>query len=189
MHTALRRSRRRIPWALLALVVALLLVQGCATDPAPQDAAAQETGTPATGRPVAGSRAPDFTLTDLDGNTVRLSDLLGKVVFLNFWATWCSPCRAEMPDIEALHRKYRDRGVVVLGVDLRESESTVRTYLERGGYTWTFLIDTTGRVASAYRVSAIPTSFFIDREGVIRAVVIGGMTASTMEARLALAMQ
>ena len=185
MHTALRRGPPRVIWAMLTGVLALLLVPGCDSAPA------AEAGNPvaATGRPVVGSLAPDFTLTDLDGNSVRLADFRGQAVFLNFWATWCPPCRAEMPDIEALHRKYRDRGVVVLGVDLRESESTVRTYLERGGYTWTFLIDTTGRVASAYRVSAIPTSFFIDREGVIRAVVIGGMTASTMEARLALAMQ
>ena len=183
MHIALKRGPPRVIWAMLTVVLALLLVPGCDSAPA------SEEGNPATGRPVVGSLAPDFTLTDLDGNSVRLQDLRGQVVFLNFWATWCPPCRAEMPDIEALHRKYRDRGVVVLGVDLRESESGVRAYVEGGGYTWTFLIDTTGQVAAAYRVSAIPTSFFIDKEGTIRAVAIGGMTASTMEAKLAQAMQ
>ena len=129
MHIALKRGPPRVIWAMLTVVLALLLVPGCDSAPA------SEEGNPATGRPVVGSLAPDFTLTDLDGNSVRLQDLRGQVVFLNFWATWCPPCRAEMPDIEALHRKYRDRGVVVLGVDLRESESGVRAYVEGGGYT------------------------------------------------------
>ena len=183
MNVTLKRSPRRVLWVLLVLVLLALVFQGCDSAPAP------EAGNPAAGRPAVGKPAPDFTLKDLDGNTVSLSDFRGKVVFLNFWATWCPPCRAEMPDIEALHRQYRDQGVVVLGVDLREGEGTVRTYVEGGGYTWTFLLDKTGQVGTQYRVSAIPTSYFIDSEGIIRAVAIGGMTRQTMEAKLALAMR
>jgi len=188
MLTTVKRNPRRLLWAILALTLALLLVQGCSPAAAPGESN-PVAGQPAPGRPELGKMAPDFTLKDLDGNTVSLSDLRGKVVFLNFWATWCPPCRAEMPDIEALHQKYRDQGVVILGVDLRESESTVRTYVEGGGYTWTFLLDKTGQVGTQYRVSAIPTSYFIDSEGIIRSLAIGGMPAATMEANLAKAMQ
>ncbi|MBL7165624.1 MAG: TlpA family protein disulfide reductase [Dehalococcoidales bacterium] len=163
----------------LVLVLFTLLLQGCDS----------ESGLASSGRAELDKPAPDFTLKDLDGNTVRLSDLRGKVVFLNFWATWCPPCRAEMPDIEKVHRKYKDQDVVVLGIDLRESASTVRRFVEDGGYTWAFLLDTTGYVGSIYRVSAIPTSYFVDKKGIIRAVAIGGMTGATIEANLAEAMK
>jgi cytochrome c biogenesis protein CcmG/thiol:disulfide interchange protein DsbE len=165
--------------AILVLALLALVLQACSP----------ESGSASSDRAEIGKPAPDFTLQDLDGNTVRLSDFRGKVVFLNFWATWCPPCRAEMPAIETLHRKYRDGDVVVLGIDLRESASTVRAFVEEGGYTWTFLLDTTGRVGSMYQVRGIPASYFVDRKGIIRAVAIGGMTGATMEAKLAQAMQ
>jgi len=179
MHIKLRIHGFRLAVALTVLAILTLGLQACSPT-----LEAASSGTAELDKP-----APDFTLKDLDGNTVRLSDLRGKVVFLNFWATWCPPCRAEMPDIEKVHRKYRDQDVVVLGIDLRESASTVRPFVEDGGYTWAFLLDTTGEVGSMYRVGAIPTSFFIDKKGIIRAVTIGGMTAATMEAKLAQAMQ
>ena len=177
MHTGLRIHGFRLAAALTALAILTLAFQAC------------DSGTASSGRAELDKPAPDFTLKDLDGNTVRLSDFLGKVVFLNFWATWCPPCRNEMPDIEKVHWKYKDRDVVVLGIDLRENASTVRPFVEDGGYTWTFLLDTTGEVGSMYSVSAIPTSYFVDRNGIIRAVVIGGMTGATMEAKLAQAME
>ena len=177
MNIRLKNLSFRPVMVILALALFTLLLQGCDTGPA------------SSGRAELGNSAPDFTLPDLDGNTVRLSDFRGKVVFLNFWATWCPPCRAEMPDIEKVHQKYKDQDVVVLGIDLRENASTVRAFVEGGGYTWAFLLDTTGEVGSMYRVSAIPTSYFVDKKGVIRAVAIGGMTGATMEAKLAQAMQ
>ena len=179
MHTGLRIKGFRLAVVLTALAILIPGFQGCGS----------ESGTASSGKAEMDKPAPDFTLKDLDGNTVRLSDFRGKVVFLNFWATWCPPCRAEMPDIEKVHRKYKDQDVVVLGIDLRESASTVRAFVEDGGYTWAFLLDTTGEVGSMYRVSAIPTSYFVDKKGIIRAVTIGGMTAATMEAKLAQAMQ
>ena len=136
-----------------------------------------------------GHAAPDFTLVDLEGNMVSLSDFRGETVFINFWATWCPPCRAEMPAIEAVYQKYKDKGVVVIGIDFWESDGLVRQYIQDGGYSWTFVTDATGEVTASYRVKAIPTSFFIDREGVIRAVNIGDMTKLAMETELAKAMR
>jgi thiol-disulfide isomerase/thioredoxin len=136
-----------------------------------------------------GELAPDFTLVDLEGNQISLSDFRGKTVFINFWATWCPPCRAEMPEIEAIYQEYTDKDVVVIGVDLWESDDVVRQYIQEGGYSWTFVTDTTGVVTASYKVIGIPASFFIDREGIIRAVSLGAMTKRAMETNLAKAMQ
>ena len=142
-----------------------------------------------TAAPVVGHPAPGFTLTDLDGNAVRLSDFRGKVVFLNFWATWCPPCRAEMPEMEELHQEYQDKDVVIIGVDLGEFRSSVKSFVEENGYSWTFVIDSTGEVARDYMVTGIPSSFSIDEDGIIRALQVGAMSKAVMEARLAEAMQ
>ncbi|MFC1991764.1 TlpA family protein disulfide reductase [Chloroflexota bacterium] len=132
-----------------------------------------------------GTLAPDFTLTDLDGNQVSLSDFRGKTVFLNFWATWCPPCRAEMPEMESVYQEYKDKEVVIIGVDIQETEETVRQFVQEGGYSWTFLLDTSGTVAADYEVVAIPTSLFLDKEGIIRAVNVNAMTKREIEAKLA----
>ena len=200
MNLALSRRVRRLLWVLPALVLPLLLVQGCAPATEAGNPAAGEpaSGNPTSGEPAPGEwvtsespigkLAPDFTLADLDGNTVRLSDLRGKVVFLNFWTTWFPACRVEMPDIEEVYQKYRDQDVVVLGIDFQESTDTVRAFVEAGGYSWVFLMDTTGEVTVRYGIRPIPTSFFIDKKGIIRAAAIGAMTAALMEANLARAM-
>ena len=168
----------RVIVALLALILlGALVVTGCSTT---------SQGATSIGLNV-GNLAPDFTLTDLDGNQVTLSDFRGKAVFINFWATWCPPCRAEMPEIEAVYQAYKDRDVVVIGVDLNESVNEVRQYVEEGGYSWIFVIDT-GLVSRNYRVTAIPTSFFLDKEGIIRDVSIGAMSRVTMASKLAKAL-
>ncbi len=184
------RKRNRLDFkkkALIFLIVmlGLLVVQACASSPQAVPDGQQE----ATVGINVGQIAPGFTLFDLDGNEISLSDFRGKTVFINFWATWCPPCRAEMPEIEAVHQEYKDKGVVVIGVDIVEPESTVRQYIKRGGFTWTIVLDSTGEVASDYQIAAIPTSFFIDREGIIRAVNIGAMTKKAMEAKLAKAIR
>jgi peroxiredoxin len=166
---------------LIAVVLlGLLATTGCTTS------AGNNT---APGAAVVGRPAPDFTLADLDGNQVSLSDFRGETVFINFWATWCPPCREEMPAIEALYQQYKDKDVVVLGVDILETEGEVRQFVEEGDYSWTFVLDTTGEVTASYQVAAIPTSFFIDKEGIIRTIQIGAMTKGAMEARLLAAME
>ena len=177
-------SRRGAVAFFIIVALGLLLIQACTPSSQAMQGDQQEA---AVGINV-GEIAPDFTLLDLDGNEVGLSEFRGEVVFVNFWATWCPPCRAEMPDIESLYQEYKDKGVVVIGIDIGESEATVRQFVQQGGYSWTFVLDSTGAVAANYNIRAIPTSFFIDREGVIQAVNIGAMTKRGMEATLAEAM-
>lgn len=113
-----------------------------------------------------GKLAPDFTLPTLDGGRVSLADYRGRTVFLNFWATWCPPCKEEMPFIEAIHRE-KDRDVVVLGVDLGESRETVRAFARKNGITFPILLDGSTRVMEQYNVRYIPTSLFINPQGII----------------------
>ncbi|MGE5618840.1 MAG: TlpA family protein disulfide reductase [Sphingomonadaceae bacterium] len=152
--------------------------------------AAQPAGGPSSGaaRPDVGPRvgnlAPDFSLKGLDGQTVRLSELRGKPVLVNFWATWCPPCRQEMPDLEKVYQRYRDEGVVFLGVNKEEDAETVRKFVEQNRYSWTFLLDSDGKVGNSYWVSGIPTSYFVDREGIVRDIHIGILNVSLLEAKL-----
>ncbi|KKM11481.1 hypothetical protein SY88_08465 [Clostridiales bacterium PH28_bin88] len=141
---------------------------------------------PEEARPLVGYPAPDFTLTDLEGKTVRLSDLRGQPVYLNFWATWCPPCREEMPDIQQV---YTEKGQQVrfLAINLTGTEKTVqgvREFLSAGGYTFPVLLDKDNAVSEQYQVRAIPTSIFIDAAGVIRYRYAGAMSKEMLEAAL-----
>src|SRR5439155_21392245 len=131
---------------------------------------------------------PDFSLEALDGEVVKLSDLRGQPVFINFWATWCGPCKIEMPDIEQVYQANRDRGLVVLGVDVQESGPKVQEYLANAGngkYSWRFVLDRSGQTMLDYRVTGIPSSFFVDRDGVIRDIIIGSTSRPAMETKVA----
>jgi peroxiredoxin len=112
-----------------------------------------------------------FTLTSLDGRTYSLASLSGKVVLLNFWATWCPPCRKEMPDLEKLSHAYADKGLVVLAVS-DEDRDTVAPFIEKQKYTFPVLLDTGGKVHEAFDVDGIPKTFVFDREGRIAAQAI-----------------
>lgn len=133
--------------------------------------------------------APDFTLYDQYGNLHTLSDYQGQVVFLNFWATWCPPCRAEMPDIEALYEKYTvdpDSGVVILGVAFpglgQETDTEgVKDFLEENGYYYPVLMDTEAELLYNYGITAFPTTFMIAADGTIYGYLTGAMDAETME--------
>ncbi len=127
---------------------------------------------PAETAPVIGRPAADFALKDLAGRTVRLADQKGKTVFLNFWASWCPPCREEMPSIERLHRRLKGRDFVILAVSLDRSD--IRSFVEEGKYSFTILLDPQSEVARNYGVTAIPTTFIVDKNGVIRQKVLGG---------------
>ncbi|MCH8206275.1 MAG: TlpA family protein disulfide reductase [Chloroflexi bacterium] len=107
----------------------------------------------------------DFELTLFDGQSLRLSDLRGKVVVLNFWASWCPPCRAEMPDFQEMWEEMRDEDVVFVGIALGESERSARAFAETTGVTYPLGLDETGRISRDYRVTSLPTTVLIDREG------------------------
>lgn len=119
--------------------------------------------------------APDFTLTDLDGNSVSLSDYSGTPVLINFWATWCPPCRSELPLIQQYQDKYGDE-FVVLAVDGGETAEDVQSFVDAQGYTMKFLLDPDFVVAELYQVRGFPTSLFIDANGAIQKVHIGELT-------------
>jgi thiol-disulfide isomerase/thioredoxin len=131
-------------------------------------------------------RSPkDFTLNTLntvnaiDGNRVTLSGLKGKVVFLNFWATWCPPCRAEMPSMEILHQRFQNDGLVFLSVDIRESSEEVQKFLTNNKLTFTTALDTSGSVSNDYNIQAIPSTYIIDRDGKIIISSVGGRNWNT----------
>ncbi|QBS36725.1 TlpA family protein disulfide reductase [Thermaerobacter sp. FW80] len=155
---------------------------GDAPAPAP-DSSVRTPVPPPPGTPVVapGTPAPDFELRNLDGRPVRLSDFRGKVVFLNFWASWCYPCRQEMPEIRKLVAEEPD-DLVVLGVTTSDKASPqeIKDFVEANGYDWTFVYDEGSRVGRLYRVTFIPTSYFIDPGGVVRARYIGPMTVEQM---------
>lgn len=135
--------------------------------------------------PRVGMPAPDFALIDLaSGERVQLLSLRGSPVWINFWATWCEACRVEMPAMQKVYEQYKDEGLVILGVDAQESAEAVNSYTTEGGYTWTFLIDTDGSVLNEYFVFAIPTHFFVDRNGVIKGIEVGAPPEESVERHL-----
>lgn len=134
-------------------------------------------------RPEVGFPAPDFALTDLDGNPVRLSELRGQPVFINFWATWCPPCREEMPEIQKVYEEKGEK-VKFLAINLtgtEKSTDSVRRFLSSNGYTFPVLLDQDGSAAQRYLVRAIPTSFFVNAQGVVSYKHTGPMTREAME--------
>ncbi len=124
-----------------------------------------------------GSLAPNFEAQDPDGNLVRLSDFQGKPVILNFWATWCTACRAEIPALQRVFEERRDEGLEVIGVDWGEGRSgAARSYMDDLDATYTVAIDPSGDIGDAYRVRGLPLTLAIDRDGVVREVVSGELT-------------
>ena len=150
---------------LAAVPVLILLAYGFRTDP-------RAVPSPLVGRPAA-----EFALTAFDGKPVSLASLRGQVVVLNFWASWCFPaCYEEAPVLEAGWRAYRERGVVVLGVDIQDTEEAARRFIERFGLTFPNAPDPGGKVSIDYGVYGVPETFVIDRSGRIRAKHVGAAT-------------
>ena len=134
---------------------------------------------------LSGQKAADFTLTDVSGKSLKLSALRGKVVLLDFWATWCGPCRIEMPSIQRFHHEFKDKGLVVLGINQGETAMVVQPFLKRNGFDFRILLDQTRTVSQKYQVSGIPTLFIIDKEGTIRAHFVGVRDEATVREALA----
>ncbi|MED1948064.1 MULTISPECIES: peroxiredoxin [Brevibacillus] len=131
-----------------------------------------------------GNTAPDFELQQIGGDTVKLSDLRGKKVILNLWATWCPPCRAEMPDMQRYYEENKEKGVVILGVNLTDTESSpeaVADFVKLYGITFPILLDPDKEVANVYKAISIPTTYIIDSNGVVQNKYIGPMSEEVME--------
>ena len=140
-------------------------------------------GTPLSSSPSPreGFYAPDFMLDTLQGEQVKLSNLRGKIVVVNFWTTWCPPCRAETPALETAYESYKDSDVVILGVNLTDQDSLkdVESFVQEFGLTYPILLDRDGAVGLLYQLNGLPTTFFISHEGIIRTVVVGGPMSET----------
>jgi len=152
----------RLGWP-IPLLLGLLLLTACRPGPSPTPAP-PPTPPPAAGI-LAGRPAPDFTLALLDGGTLRLSDLRGRWVVLNFWASWCPPCREEMPGLQRAYEDFRERGVAFVGVAMADSLPDARSFAREVGITYPVGLDETGEIALAYQVLALPITVFIDPEG------------------------
>ena len=134
---------------------------------------------------TAGAPAPEFSLQSLDGRMVSLNDFRGKSVVVNFWATWCPPCRSEMPDMEQIARERAD-DVVVLAVNVQEAREPVRRFVDQYGLTFPIVLDTSGDVTQSFGVQSLPTSFFVDREGRVAAFNMGALNKSAIARKLEL---
>ena len=182
-HSARTHTRtvRIVLWALCAAMAAVgLFLHGAPVD-------LLGVGRP-SGPPTAaeiGERAPDLRLPLAGGGEVDLAQYRGQVVLVNFWATWCAPCTAEMPALERVYQAQRDRGFAVLAVDVQEREEPVSSFLGQLGVTFPSALDRTGEIARLYRATGLPTTFLIDRGGVIRDVRVGPLTEAMLEERLA----
>lgn len=162
----------------------LILVAGAAWIILSADANASNSITPA---PQSGFIAPDFTLKTASGESYTLSDLQGQAVLVNIWATWCPPCRAEMPAIQVMYDEYKEQGLVVLAVNstVQDNPLEIAPFVQQYNLTFPILLDETGDVSRAYQVRSLPSSYFINRQGIITEVVIGGpMSEALLRTRI-----
>ncbi len=165
----------------LGLLAGVLIFFGLPALRAASGSAAQTPAGPSAPAPVVGAPAPDFVLTNLDGQQVRLSDLKGRVVLLNFWATWCGPCEAEMPAIQDRYTTFKGQGLVVLGINQDEDAETVRAFVERLGLSFTILLDPGAVVGELYRARGLPMTFIVDRDGQIVIQKVGYMSDGQLD--------
>ena len=169
---------------LLVLAVAAILVGVVAwvVDKPSDDGVTLLPGGAAAGpAPRAGDVPPDFQATAVDGAAISIAALKGQPTWLTFGASWCPDCRAEATDLQATYAKYKPQGLAVLGIFIQEDQAAVRDYAKRVGFTFPMVADPTGRIADLYRTYGIPLHFFIGRDGVIREVRIGRLSAGDME--------
>lgn len=174
----IEESRSVAPWRRLLITLAVLLpligilAYGFMRDPRYINS------------PLIGQQAAPFTVTLFDGKKLSLDDLRGKTVFLNFWASWCPPCRAEARDLEAAWQRVKDSDVVFLGVDIQDTEENARAYLKEFNVTYPNGRDLSGKVAVDYGVWGIPETFFIDPQGRITYKHVGSLGTALITARL-----
>lgn len=130
------------------------------------------------GKLAPGKPAPEFELGTLDGQMLSLSQFRGSPVLLNFWATWCGPCRREMPYLQKVYERWQGVGLVLLAINIGESPPDVAEFMQAGRFTFPVLMDVSGEVATRYGIEGIPTTFFIDAEGIIQEVQVGAFPSA-----------
>lgn len=140
---------------------------------------------PSGGRPRQGDPAPDFAVVLFDGSEVSLSDLRGQVVVLNFWASWCTPCRREAPELQAVWEMYEGKGVVFLGLSYKDAKDASRAFIEEFGITYPNGADPRGKISRTYGLIAVPETFVIDAEGKVAWFHIGEVQSDELARRLA----
>ena len=174
--------------ALVPLPVPTPRVLRRADRPASSAAAPTETQQLVAALPKVGSLAPDFTMRTLDGDSVTLSDLRGRPVVLNFWASWCPPCRDEAPALRAFYADHRAHGLVVLGVNVtaQDTVEAAQNFVVEFGLEYPIPLDEAGDVTDAYRVPGLPTTFLVDGDGIIRNVIMGPLSPADLRQGLAL---
>ncbi|MEY4704943.1 MAG: Thiol-disulfide oxidoreductase [Nitrospirota bacterium] len=158
----LHRSRSRIRQSLVLAAVLIAIVSGTAWSMGSRV-------------PVVGTQAEDFQLVDLSGKVQSLSQYRGKIVLLNFWATWCKPCTTEMPAMQASLDKLQDKGFVVLAINELEDDAKVREHVKQNGHTFPVLMDRANKVANQFGVFGLPVSVFIDENGIVQEYIKGGL--------------
>ena len=134
--------------------------------------------------PITSGAAPDFTLTSFDGKTLTLSKLQGKVVVVNFWASWCPPCRVEAPYLEQTWRKYKDRGVVFIGVDYVDTEPNALTYLKEFDITYFNGPDLGTRISQSYNIKGVPETYYVARNGEVRGNTVGPLIPPQLDQKI-----
>lgn len=134
--------------------------------------------------PVASGAAPDLALTTFQGETITLSELRGRVVVINFWASWCPPCREEAPYLERTWRKYRDRKVTFIGVNYADTEKKALAFIEEFDITYPNGPDVGTRIAQAYRIQGVPETFFVDKQGRMRGMHLGQLRPPQLDEKI-----
>ena len=177
--TASDRGLRRLPLGYLVVAVTLPLV-GLVVLGAVLALRGPTASPTAIGRP-----APDFALADLDGNPVRLDDLRGRPVILNFWASWCGPCVEEFPLLREAAERHAADGLAIVGIVYQDRSEAARDFMRRNGASWPAAMDPGERVATAYGILGPPETFFIGRDGTIVARQFGQFSASSLDEKLA----
>ncbi len=174
--------RKKILVIILALLLIVPIFVGCSNSSTNNNTGSNASATSGTNNSNNTSNAeskrqiaPDFSWQNADGKIVHLSDLRGKVVLIDFWATWCGPCRMTIPHVEAIYNKFKDKGVVVIGVNLdnKANRQKVEQFIKEKGITYLVISDPNGAVASQYGATSIPRFFFIDKHGRIAKMVVG----------------
>ncbi len=186
-------SRATMVWTRVAIGLLVLLTISVTAErlwprvrpmPTSGDQFAEGRALPGTSAPVAGQLAPDFEMVYADGKRVRLSDLRGQPVLINFWASWCGPCRVEMPELVKAHDAHRSHGLVILAVNVEETIQQVQPFVDEFDMPFPVVLDSAGEVSRQYQVRNLPSSIFIDRTGTIAVRWVGILTPEQLQKHL-----